>query len=658
MTDTRVVIGGNARPEVTLRSPSAIPSVVSRPVPIGTPGTSVAPATETDQLLRALDIQAARLGDTAGKIAKEGQEVDLKEGQQARTENQLEWSEAVAQGKVSPTANPWFIKGYHTQDGSVAGLRLQSDMRSAYAQSPAKGSDDPKVFAQWQADFTKQWMEANGKDKSTEWWEGFRPASMAAQAQITAEHAQHAEQAVIAKQEANTGAEINVILNGTRDPAQAGAALMALKGRMKLMGMPEQSFDRVAAEAILAKAKQGDAGMLEALKHVKTGDSGTLASNPKVAAAVVDTTNAIKEQARADTRWAWAVQDRQFTLQSQQHAKESWAREKDRWTREDQTWDRQNRARSLTTQIILGTMANPGDYRNATKDDLARLATIDPAAMESVAGFQERFTARQEKVPDSVERPIIAQLQQDIIKAAGNPTLQQQIQLQAAKLFNDNRINKDTMFRAIDDARHFWSLDPSAQKKLQDPQVERVRSAARQSFTAEDKFSPYGTAALDALAVEQVIDKAVMDHLRANPNADGFALGQVASKALQAVLPATGMPGVEKTLGNVSTLGKAAATANAKVASEPGNPPKPPVTAAQVVPNISQADRTEFLRQANEAQQQGPVAFLEFISAFDQRVGLPGLGKAIIEQVNKPPEPPKPKDEGFWPFYRSGVQAK
>lgn len=653
MTDTRVVIGGNARPEVTLRSPATIPSVVARPVPIGTPGTSVAPATETDQLLRALDIQAARLGETASKVAKEGQEADLKEGQKARAENQLDWAEAVAQGKVSPTANPWFIKGYHTQDGSVAGLRLQSDMRSAYAQSEAKGSDDPKVFAKWQADFTKQWMEANGKDKSTEWWEGFRPASMAAQAQITAEHAQHAEQAVMAKQEANTGAEINVILQGARDPAAAGAALMALKGRMKLMGMPEASFDRVTAEAILAKAKMGDPRMLETLKHVKTGDTGTLASNPKVAAAVVDTTNAIKEQARADTRWSWAVQDRQFTLQSQQHAKESWAREKDRWTREDQTWDRQNRARSLTTQIILGTMANPGDYRNATREDLARLATIDPQAMESVAGFQERFTARQEKVPDGQERPIIAQLQQDMIRAAGNPQLQQQIQLQAVKLFNENRINKDTMLRAMDDARHFWSLDPTAQKKLQDPQVERVRSAARQSFTKEDKLSPYGTAALDALAVEQVIDKAVLDHLRNNPNADGFTLGQVASKALQAVRPMASPAGVETELGNVSTLGKAAATANAKVASETGNPPKAPPSPAQVVPHISNADRMEFLQRASEAQQQGPVAFLEFISSFDQRVGLPGLGKAIIEQANKPPEPPpKPKEKSWWQFGR------
>jgi hypothetical protein len=102
---------GNARPEVTLRTSSPVPSVVARPVPLTTPGTTVAPVTETDQLLRALDIQAARLGETAERAVKEGQQDEFKQGQLARTQSQLEFAQAVEQGVIPQSVNPWFIKG-------------------------------------------------------------------------------------------------------------------------------------------------------------------------------------------------------------------------------------------------------------------------------------------------------------------------------------------------------------------------------------------------------------------------------------------------------------------------------------------------------------------------------------------------------------------
>lgn len=764
MVDTHVSIGSNGRPEVNLRSSAQAPSVISRPIPITTPGTQVAPANDTDQLLRALDIQGARLGEAAAKAAKEGQEDALKEGEKARTINQLDYADAVAQGKIPTTANPWFIKGYHNQDGRVAGLDYYTSMRKAYGESEAKGSDDPQVFTKFQQDFTSKYMADKGKDKSTEWWDGFKVTSESARNQLTSEHAQQAEQAVVAKQEANTGAEINVILNSTKNPVEAGRLLNEMKARMKLAGMPEASFDKVTAEAVLAKAKLGDPGMLEVLKHVKTGgpttpgtvnmeaadktlggltpqektlyqthltnlggkggvnnpdgtrstlfattveidgktyilptvyggqkitpaeaikkaqaaglqnfpsyasqadadkrygqlhefmekdtknflqgSSATLASNPKVASALVDTQNAIKEQQRADTRWSWAQTDRAFSLESQAHAREGWAREKERNAREDMNWDRQTRARSLTTTILLGTMANPSDYRNATKDDLSRLATLDPDSMEKIVSFQERFTTRQEQVPEVNERPVRAQLQQEMLKAAGNPLLQQQLQLQAVALGGQGKLNKETVYRLIDDSTRFWSLDPSAQKKLQDPQVTAVLRTAREGYMEKGAMSLYGSAALDALATEQVINKAVLDHLLAKPTADGYELGQVASKALASVLPTTS-PNAMGT-GKVNALGGQAAKANERVSSGPDNPPQPAMKPELAVGSISAADKMEFLRQANEAHQKGASAFLAFIAEFDQKSGIPGLGQAIITQSATPPAAPR-KNKG------------
>lgn len=639
----KVSIASSARPEVTLRFTGSIPSVVARPIGVTTPGIGIAPS-EGDELLRSLNVGIARFNETAKETMKEEREAAFKEGQLAQQKNQEGFAEAVEKGLISATANPWFIKGYQNQEGRVAGDTYHTALKRAYQESPAKGSDDPEVYKTFVQDFNKSYLGNIGKDKSTDWWSGFKTVSDNAQSSLASEHASEAERAVIAKVEANTGAEINTILNSTKDPKVAAAAINELAAKKRLEGMPSASFEKVTAEAILAKAKLGDGRMLEALDYVKSGDGkATLASNPKVTIAKVDVTNFLTEKARGDTRWAWANDDRQWTLQQREYTKKTMAREEQRWHHQQAEWGRTEKSRSLMTQIVASTLSDPANAYANNKDKITTLAEYNPQAAESATGFIDSFLTRRERIPDAVERPVLGQLQKDMIEASGNPARQHQLLMDANRLFRDGKLNRETMMRFIDDAQRLASFDPSIQRKLQDPQLVRIRQTAVQAFTEKGSQSIYGSSALDALATEQVIDRAVIDHLKEKPTATSDELAQVATKAMQGAIT-TLQPNILGQ-GRATSLGTDAAAANRNLsnqAPQDGNtPPRtPPLTADQAAAAVEPTDALTFVRSVEAASQQGGLpAMLKAISDFDARIGVPGLGAKLIELHSKPPAP-------------------
>lgn len=641
MTDKKESIAVPSRPEVNLRRSSNAPSVTARPVFTSTPGLSISPSNEAQQLVQALDLQT--FSNIGKQVLKEKREADFAEGGLAQTQNQEDWAKAVESGKVDPTANPWFIKGYQAQDGRVAGLDYYSTMRQAYDKSSAKGSDDPEAYSKFVSEFTTGYMDTKvGKNRSADWMQGFQGEMQSAQKTLAAEHVEEAKKAVIATQEANTGAEVNAILNGTRDPNAASAAINELGKKMRLVGMPAASFEKVVAEAVLAKAKLGDGNMLKTLDGVTTGDGkGTLASNPRIAMAKVDVSNFLTEKARGDTRWAWALQDRDWQLKQQQRSEETYKWELERRARERSSWGREEQTRSLLTTITSNTMSDPANSYANNKDRLQELATIDPKAAESASAFIDAFTSRRERVSDSVERPALAQLQADMIAAAGNPVRQQQLLLDANRLFVEGRLNRDTIGRFIDDAQKFAGWDPTLQRKLQDPEVERVRQTINQMFTEKNAQSLYGSAAMDALVTKQVVDRAVLDHLMKTPNATGQELGQVATKALQAVMPTLG-PNIMGG-GRASDLSTKVGEANRQLqAAQPqdGNTPpqRSPMTADQAVRFVDPVDAQAFVREVEAALARGGLpAMTKAIADFDARLGIPGLGQKLIDTHATPP---------------------
>lgn len=641
MADERTGVALPDRPEVRLRKGSSAPSVVARPIFASTPGLAISPSNEAQQLVNALDLQT--FSNIGKQVLKETREEKFAEGQLAQAQNQEDWAKAVESGKVDPTANPWFIKGYQAQDGRVSGVNYYAEMRQAYDKNPAKGSDDPEAYSKFVSEFTKNYMETKvGKNRSADWMGGFQTEMQGAQKTLAAEHVEEAKKAVIATQAANTGAEINVILNSTRDPAAAAAAINELGKKMRLAGMPSAAFEQVAAEAILAKAKLGDGNMLKALEGVSTGDGkGTLASNPKVTMARTDVSHFLTEKARGDTRWAWAQADREWTLKQQKRTDEAYLRETERWKHQQAEWGKQEQSRSLMSQIMLNTMSDPANAYANNRERLLQLTEIDARSAESSASFIDGFLQRRERVPEHVERPVIAQLQQDMIYAAGNPERQKQLMIDATRLFADGKLSRDTVGHFIDDANKFASWDPTVQRKLQAPEVERVRQTAGQIFMDGKSQSLYGSAARDALVAKQVVDGAVIEHLGKNPNATPHELGQIATKALEGVIP-TLNPNIMGT-GRAANLGDKIGDASRNLQNaqpQDGNTPpqRPRLSADQAVNSVEAPDALAFVRSVEEAYATGGLpAMTKAIADFDARLGIPGLGQKLIDKHAAPP---------------------
>lgn len=645
----KVSIGPVSRPEVTLRTGGVIPSVVARPIGITTPGIGLAQS-DTDELLRQLNIGISRFTTAGQEMLKEDREQQFKEGQLAQQKNQEEFAQAVEKGIIPATANPWFIKGYQNQDGRVAGNAYFTELKRAYSESPAKGSDDPEVYKKFITDFNKTYMAKAGEGKSSDWWTGFKTVSDSAQSSMASEHAQEAERAVIAKVEANTGAEVNIILNSTRDPKAAAEAINILATNKRLEGMPSASFEKVVSEAVLAKAKLGDGRMLEALDHIKSGGpdgKGVLSSNPKVSMAKVDVSNFLTEKARGDLRWAWANDDRQWTLQQREIAKKVQEREEQRWAHQQAEWGRAEKGRSILSQIVTSTLNDPANAYANNREKIADLATYNPQAAESATGFIDSFLTRRERVTDAVERPVLAQLQKDMIEAAGNPARQQQLLMDANRLFSEGKLGRDAMLRFIDDASKFASFDPSVQRKLQDPQIVRVRQAAVQAFTEAGSQSVYGSKAIDALVTEQVIDRAVIDTLTAKPTATTEELVQVATKAMQGAINTISPNILGK--GRADNLVKGASEANRNLttaAPQDGNtpPPQPKLSAEEGAKFVDPVDAQAFVRSVEDASRTGGLpAAMKAISDFDARIGVPGLGAKLIDMHSSKPPASAPK---------------
>lgn len=644
MATEKITVGAPARPEVNLRTSTAVPGVVARPIPLSTPGIGIADSpvnTDTERLLRSLQIGIDNFGTTAKAVNVEDRERQFKEGQLAQETNQKEFSKAVEDGTIPQTANPWFIKGYQNQDGRVAGNAYYTEMRAAYSQSEAKGSDDPKVYEKFVQDFTRGYMEKIGKDKSSDWMAGFKQVSDGAKSALTSEHASQAEQAVIAKNETNTGAEINVILNGTKDPRVAADAINALGEKMRLAGMPRASFEKVAAEMVLAKAKLGDTGMLSALDYVKTGDGkGVLSSSPRVATAKVDVENFITEKRRGDVRWAWANDDRQWTLQQREVAKKTQEREEQRWVQQQAEWGRTEKTRSLMSQITVNAMADPAAAYANNREKLAELAKLNPTAAESTSNFIDAFTSKRERVTDDVERPVVAQITKDMVDAAGDPQRQMQLLMDANRAFAEKRLNKDTMMKLMDDAQRFAAFDPGQQRKLNAPQVKEVRDAVEKLFAQDPIKGATGAVALDVLYVNQTITGRLIEMLKQDPNTSEAALAAEATKVMRTQMESLGV--ATKMQGRAEALGGAVPKAATRTAPSDGQPPVQAPTIDTAIQAITPADQGEFVRQVQSAMETGGMpAMLKAIADFDQRVGVPGLGRTIIERNSKPPAQPK-----------------
>jgi hypothetical protein len=658
-TSLTMALGLPQRKDVTLPSAGdAIPSVSARPVSVALPGMAGVDTTAAQTLMRSLGVASDTLSGIGKDVLKEQRAEEFKRGQLAQQENQEKFADAQAKGVIPQAANPWFVKGYQNQDGRVQGLDYYTQIRAAYDKSPAKGSDDPAVYQQFVQDFTKQYMGGLGTDKPTDWWDGYNDVAANSQQRLAHEHAQLATEAAVAKQATNTGAELNIILNSAKDPKAAGEAINELAKKMRLEGMTDEAFQKVTGEAIIAKAKLGDPKFLSTLDYVKAGgadSAATLASNPRIAMAKADTEQWLIQKSRSAQEFAWSADNHDYQVNVvRPRAEEAYKHEQETWNRQSALWTRQDKSRSLTTQVQTAIFADPENSKANTKELLTKLNDVDPEAARSASQFQDAYLTRSEHVPANEEAPVIAKLNEDMIQAAGNPERQRQLMLDANDAFTKHKINRDTATNFLLDAQRFATFDPTISRKLQAPELNKVKDAAK-GLLVDKKNNPMGiltgTAQVDYLNIERSINTAARKYLEAKPDATPDELAAEGTKALETAARALGKgSGVSGgSLGELDDLGRTATGAYTRGqqqgnnALDPSNPNvKPadmsiqpimdPVAAAQ---HLSPETRQAFLKAASEAYAKGGTALLDLINEYDAKLHIPGVGRAII-QGSKP----------------------
>jgi hypothetical protein len=198
------------------------------------------------------------------------------------------------------------------------------------------------------------------------------------------------------------------------------------------------------------------------------------------------------------------------------------------------------------------------------------------------------------------------------------------------------------MMRLMDDAQRMASFDPGAVRKLNSGSVVEVKKSIDAFYTKEGSISTTGTKALDALYAKQSVDRAVLDAIKANPNVTEGQLGEVATNSLRTYLATTGA-GSLLGQGDAEKMGKQAGTAAQRTENTQASAPGTPVTPDQALGAISPGDLSAALQHFGAEFQRSPVAGVKALADFDARVGIPGLGRLILERNSQPAPSTPPK---------------
>lgn len=184
-------------------------------------------------------------------------------------------NDAIARGDIPAAQSPYFRQGMREQAYRLEGLNYDNTLRSDYAQSASKNSDDISTFMQSHAAAYIQNSGINPSDPEAA--KIFTPMVEAAQANLFAHH--RAERDAQIEQQAvdNTYRSVQAIVSThaeypdvTGDPA---ANIKASIDEMVAHGMNGTQANRAAIDAITDYAKDNlDSAPLDHLDNIDTGN--------------------------------------------------------------------------------------------------------------------------------------------------------------------------------------------------------------------------------------------------------------------------------------------------------------------------------------------------------------------------------------------------
>lgn len=278
---------------------------------------------ESQQLAKALsDIQPALTNFLVGQEGRNDQKA-MEEARDMRAKTALNYKDAVKQGIIPLNENPFFVKAWREQDGSVAADRYNSDLTVALSIGDFAHSTDTGESEQMLQKFRQNWMQQNGVNQEDNNFLG----SFARKADAYDTNAREHQAAMIGQR------QVAQVMNNTYQealgafddaqmrqlPATAtAAALSHIADKLIAVGMNPKQVNGLLIDAATTKSlEQHNIAPLRVLESVPTGGGylgRTLESTQRMDEIQRQITR--EQQEADDAAWRKEEHDRKTAIQN------------------------------------------------------------------------------------------------------------------------------------------------------------------------------------------------------------------------------------------------------------------------------------------------------------------------------------------------------
>lgn len=346
-------------------------------------------------LANSVGIATPQIQKALSEEQKFQQEQAIAAGAKARLVNQKSFKDAQAAGLIRPAENPWFVKGYLQQDGRLSGMNYDAALRTAWAESSAKNSDNPADFQKFQNDFRTKWISEND-GKTPDWMDGFAPKMAQADNNLSAQHVAYRQRVIEETAKQNTGIETRKLLDlqsereaglSPNDPLvlegrrQTAAQIQALTADFVKKGLDGKTANQIVAEQVITKGiEMMDDGYARAvLGEIKT-PGGSVSKIAEVAKQIASSELTIRDKVWSDKIHGehdedrpYAVAQRDFGLKQIEHTQGQWDKEKLSYDRSERVRARTN---EMTMKVLSGKPLTEQEYLDLAKDDAGAAAWV------------------------------------------------------------------------------------------------------------------------------------------------------------------------------------------------------------------------------------------------------------------------------------------
>jgi len=224
-------------------------------------------ALQLAESLRGATPEASRL--MQGIAADRAEKARAQAAKDALENSGAQLADAVREGKLRPTQNPWYVQAYNTES---AAIRAQKDLSALQTEALTWDTrDDPAAFdKQWRERLAEVSQGYEGKDT----YAGFQPVANQFTQQVLATNQAQNAQRIEMERKQNVGAlSTDALLTtlrakgGTITPNEAFTTLLPARQQWFATGGNEEQWNQMVVDAVTAAAYSAqDPHLLDLLK--------------------------------------------------------------------------------------------------------------------------------------------------------------------------------------------------------------------------------------------------------------------------------------------------------------------------------------------------------------------------------------------------------